>query len=530
MQKPLKKIIIFLVIIILLPVIVFSIFEISSLNDTERVIQSVYTKQLDAILFSVNQLSEDITNGWINKTEQATFPELNKDSQDLKWLFDETPIFTIAYLDSIGDENADLIIEKDSLLVRQEYSEENLQEDIRLLTNNNLDILKRLVIYKQNKYRKITPVKSNRYNNATVLFFLSADSSNNKIYALYFNSEKFVMNILAPKLQEIAENEFVLSVFDKKQDKRIYSTEISDTLITHQQKNLWLIPEYNLGITLKGSSIEDVIQSRITFTFILIAVLVVVLIAAGILLIRNINNEVKLAQIKADFLSNVSHELRTPLALISMFAETLEMERVKTDEKKKEYYKIISQETARLSKIVNKILNFSKMEAGKIKYNFEQCNLNEILLNISNVYSFHLKNNGFTFSIEYAEEKLLLNADRESISEAIINLIDNAVKYSKEKKEVKIKTGVEKEMGFVQVQDFGIGISKEEQTKIFEKFYRVSTGNVHNTKGTGLGLALVKHIVTAHNGRIEINSQSGKGSTFKLLFPLINENIGVNNV
>jgi two-component system phosphate regulon sensor histidine kinase PhoR len=530
MQKPLKKIITFLVIIILLPIIVFSIFEIGSLNNTERVIQSVYTKQLDAILFSVNQLSEDITNGWINKSEQATFPVVNKDSQDLKWLFDETPIFTIALLDSINDKNADFIIKKDSLLVQPVYSEENLQEDIRQLITNNLDVLKRLVVYKRNKYIKITPLKSNWNNNTTVLFFLSADSANNKVYALYFNSEKFVLNILAPKLQEIAENEFILSVFDKKQDKRIYSTENSDTVITSQQKNLWLIPDYNLGITLKGSSIEDVIQSRITFTFIIIAVLVIVLIAAGILLVRNINNEVKLAQIKADFLSNVSHELRTPLALISMFAETLEMDRVKTDEKKKEYYKIISQETTRLSKIVNKILNFSKMEAGKIKYNFEPCNLNDILLNISNVYSFHLKNNGFTFSIEYAEEKLLLNADKESISEAIINLIDNAVKYSKEKKEVNIKTGVEKEMGFVVVQDFGIGISKEEQTKIFEKFYRVSTGNVHNTKGTGLGLALVKHIIAAHNGRIEIHSQPGKGSTFKLLFPLINENIGVNNV
>ncbi len=530
MQKPLKKIITFLVIIILLPIIVFSIFEISSLNDTERVIQSVYTKQLDAILFSVNQLSEDITSGWINKVEQATFPSLNKGSQDLKRLFDETPIIVIACLDSVGDKKSDLIIKNDSLLMRSDYSEVKLQEDIQSLTNNNLNILKRLVIYKQNKYRRITPIKSNKFSNATVLYFLSIDSANNKLYALYLNSEKFVMNILAPKLQEIAENEFVLSVFDKKHDKKIYSTERSDTLVTPQQKNLWLIPDFSLGIILKGSSIEDVIKSRITFTFVIITVLIVVLIAAGILLIRNINHEVKLAQIKADFLSNVSHELRTPLALISMFAETLEMDRVKTDEKKKEYYKIISQETARLSKIVNKILNFSKMEAGKIKYNFELCDLNEILQNISNVYSFHLKNNGFSFSIDYAEEKLFLNGDKESISEAVINLIDNAVKYSKEKKEVKIKTGIVREMVFIQVQDFGIGISKEEQSKIFEKFYRVSTGNVHNTKGTGLGLALVKHIVTAHNGRIEINSQTGKGSTFKLLFPLVNENNGVNNV
>jgi len=530
MQKPLKKIITFLVIIILLPIIVFSIFEISSLNDTERVIQSIYTKQLDAILFSVNQLSEDITDGWINKIEQITIPETKGNSEDLRQLFNETPIFSIAYLDSLEDKTTHIIRNSDSAFIRSEYSEKKLVEDVQYLTVSNFGILKRLIVYKQSRYRKILPLKSNAFNKATVLYFLPRDSANNKIYAVYINSEKFVMNVLAPKLQEIAENEFILSVFDKTQNKKVYSTESTDTIATPQQKNLWLIPDYNLAITLKGSSIEDVVKGRITFTFIIIAALVIVLIAAGILLLRNIKHEVKLAQIKADFLSNVSHELRTPLALISMFAETLEMDRVKSEEKKKEYYSIISQETARLSKIVNKILNFSKMEAGKIKYNFDTCDLNEILLKVSNVYSFHLKNNGFTFSFEYADRKLLLNGDNESLSEAIINLIDNAVKYSKEKKEVRIRTGVDQEMIFVQVQDFGIGISREEQSKIFDKFYRVSTGNVHNTKGTGLGLALVKHIVAAHNGKIDINSQTGKGSTFKLSFPMLNENSGVHNV
>ncbi len=228
----------------------------------------------------------------------------------------------------------------------------------------------------------------------------------------------------------------------------------------------------------------------------------------------------ELAQIKSDFVSNVSHELRTPLALISMFAETLEMGRVKNDEKKQEYYNIISQETNRLSRIVNKILSFSKMEAGKRTYNFEQADINEIVYKVYETYKFHLENNGFKFNLIAGKDIPSIKADPEAISEAVINLIDNAVKYSDQNKEITITTGIEKENIFIEVKDNGIGISPDDQKKIFDKFYRVSTGLVHNSKGTGLGLSLVKHIVDAHKGKIELKSTPGKGSIFKLIFPL----------
>lgn len=513
----------------MLPIIVFSIFELGSLNSTEKVIEGIYTKQLDAILFSVNQFSEDLTSKWVKEIDEITQSKTDNSSIELERSLNETPIFAISYLDSLEDSRVRIYHYNSASSAQSGFTVEKVQQDVRKLITGKANTLQKLFTYKKSGYRKIEPLKSFTFPNTTVLFFVSDDTTSNRIYAVFLNSVKFVRHSLAPKLQEIEENQFTLSVFDESANSIVYSREPTDSTKIQQKRNLWIIPDYNLGITLKGSSIEDVVRERIKFTYIVILVLVLVLIAGGILLLINIKREVELAQIKADFLSNVSHELRTPLALISMFAETLEMERVKTEEKKKEYYKIISQETARLSKIVNKILNFSKMEAGKIKYNFDICDLNEILIQISDVYSFHLKNNGFTFSFEYTDSKLKLNADKESLSEAIINLIDNAVKYSKERKEVIIKTGIDKEMAFVQVQDFGIGISREEQAKIFDKFYRVSTGNVHNTKGTGLGLALVKHIVTAHKGKIEINSQKGKGSTFKLLFPIVIENSGVND-
>jgi two-component system phosphate regulon sensor histidine kinase PhoR len=201
-----------------------------------------------------------------------------------------------------------------------------------------------------------------------------------------------------------------------------------------------------------------------------------------------------------------------------MFAETLEMDRVPSKEKKQEYYTIISQEAFRLSNIVNKILSFSKMEAGKRTYNFKLLDLNEVVEQVFDSYKFHLQNNGFEFVLRTQQLPLKINADSEAIAEAIINLLDNAIKYSKDKKYVVLSTGEEKNFIFAEVMDCGIGIAKEDQKKIFEKFYRVKSGLVHNTKGTGLGLPLVKQIMQAHKGEVSLISEPKKGSTFRLKF------------
>ncbi|MCE7857573.1 MAG: sensor histidine kinase [Ignavibacteria bacterium CHB3] len=203
-----------------------------------------------------------------------------------------------------------------------------------------------------------------------------------------------------------------------------------------------------------------------------------------------------------------------------MFSETLEMDRVKSDEKKKEYYSIISQEANRLSKIVNSILNFSKMEAGKRQFNFVDSYLNDVAENVYRSYKFHLEQKGFSFNIIKDESIPIIKIDEEAVSESIVNLVDNAVKYSNEKKEITIRTGMESNFAFVEVEDKGICIPEKDQKKVFEKFFRVSSGDVHNVKGSGLGLSIVKHIVDAHKGKIELYSEVGKGSKFRLLFPL----------
>jgi two-component system phosphate regulon sensor histidine kinase PhoR len=177
-------------------------------------------------------------------------------------------------------------------------------------------------------------------------------------------------------------------------------------------------------------------------------------------------------------------------------------------------------ETHRLSRIVNSILNFSKIEEGKREFNFSEIDFNNLIEDILTTYKYHLEKQGFKISFDKEKNIPAINADREALSEVIFNLIDNAVKYSVDNKNIKLKSYLNENFVCFQIEDNGIGISIREQKKIFEKFFRASTGLVHNTKGTGLGLTIAKHIIDAHNGKIEFSSESGKGSRFNILIPI----------
>ena len=396
--------------------------------------------------------------------------------------------------------------------------------NIETLLSDNSEKIKKLFTYERGGYNKIEPVTTK--DGKTILIFLLDDPLELKnICITVINPQKFINNILEAKLKEIANGEFIItcqpvgtSSSNVSSKDVIFSTAEFRNRQIQQKRNLWLIPDYELGLLLKGGTIETLVKGRATTNIIFISILSVILIVGVIIVFRNIRKEMELARIKSDFVSNVSHELRTPLSLISMFAETLEMDRVKTEEKKKEYYSVISKEAGRLSRIVNKILSFSKIEAGKREYRFSKININNLIKDVIKTYQFHLQNNNFKFSFESDPAIPEIDADYEAVSEAVINLLENAIKYSIDKKEIIIVTGKEGNSVYVEISDKGIGINEENQKKIFEKFYRVSDGLVHNTKGTGLGLTLVKHIMDAHHGEIKVKSKLNEGSSFKLIF------------
>jgi len=520
MNKTVKKIGIILLFIILLPVILLTFNELNTLSDNEKVLEEIYADQLEAVLFSVNQYSEDVVSSWATQIDillqKLAFIDEYKSRRTIDSFFNNYPSLDMIMLaDSIKDERLIFIYASGTSFF---YNE--LNNEYRKTLSDNEKTIRRLFTYKRGNYRKIENMRSDSTGDTELLVFVDEAPGRNKLRGITLDPQMFIYRILSPKIQEVAQDEFVISIFNREKNFQFNSTKGSQVRNIQQERSLWIFPEFKVGITIKGKTIEDVVRERAVTNIVMISLLALILVLGVWIVYRNVKREVELAQIKSDFVSSVSHELRTPLALISMFSETLEMNRVKSDEKRQEYYSIISQEANRLGRIVNTILNFSKMEAGKRKYQFEEKDLNEIVEQMFSNYKFHLKNKNFQFNFFPDENLPKIKIDEEAISEAIINLIDNAVKYSDDKKEIIIKTGTDYNFAYIEVSDKGIGISSEDQKKIFDKFFRVSTGLVHNSKGTGLGLTLVKHIMDAHNGKIRLKSKLGEGSTFILLFPI----------
>jgi signal transduction histidine kinase len=253
-----------------------------------------------------------------------------------------------------------------------------------------------------------------------------------------------------------------------------------------------------------------------------LSILTVVFLAAGLLIaIRVMMREAKLIREKSDFVSNVSHELKTPLALIRMFAETLELGRVKDRTRAQEYYRIIVAESRRLTQLINNILDFAAIESGQRKYDFVACDPAEIVVEVVENYRAALVNAGFALTVDVTDRAPTANVDREAFAQVIVNLLENAVKYSDAVKEIAVRVYEDDGGVTFEVADRGIGIPYDEQEKIFEKFHRVGNSLVHNVKGSGLGLSLVKEIVAAHGGAVRVASAPGVGSRFTVRLPTL---------
>jgi signal transduction histidine kinase len=275
-----------------------------------------------------------------------------------------------------------------------------------------------------------------------------------------------------------------------------------------------------LGIKYEGTSVDAIGRALVQRGFLVLGVLSLFVIGGLALTYRSVSKEMELARLKSDFVSNVSHELRTPLSLIRLYAETLELGRIKTQEKMEEYYRIIRKESERLSALINNILDFSRIEAGRKEYDFRKTDIAELVGNTLDAYRYQIEQQGFAFEQSIDSTIPPVRVDREAIARSLVNLINNALKYSTDEKFLGVKLYRADSVLKLEVVDRGIGIARSEQSKIFEKFYRAGDPLVHNTKGSGLGLSLVRHIAHAHGGEVEVESAPGKGSKFTLSLPL----------
>jgi signal transduction histidine kinase/tetratricopeptide (TPR) repeat protein len=255
------------------------------------------------------------------------------------------------------------------------------------------------------------------------------------------------------------------------------------------------------------------------FYFWTILTLVVVLISGSILISRTIAHEMAVLKLKSDFVSSVSHEFKSPLTSIKSLAERLRDGKVKDSDRMKEYFSVITQDAVRLMQLVSNILDFSKIEEGKKEYEFEETDVAHLVKQQIEFFSRGEYAQGFEIQTRIPEDIPHIGVDKGALSQALSNLLDNAVKFSSDKKEIEVTLKKENENVFIEVRDWGIGISPSDMDKIFDKFYQGRSTLHQSSKGTGLGLTLVKHTVEAHGGKIIVRSRIGEGSTFSIVLP-----------
>lgn len=518
-MSALQRIALLLLAVFLIPALAFSVYEISSLTKDEKMIEAIYQKQLESILFSVNQVSDATLTSWAAKSE-IWKTQLRED----------VPLTTGFY--NLLSLNASILLAFVADTVQNEshlsyYAIDSLETQplhaaVQTALQQNQSQIRQLVKYRKSGFQKVEALPTADTRTQHLIFVAEGSANPWQVGGFTIDTELFIEDVIGPHLNKISKEQFVLHVFDKQTGSRVYSTDDRDTTSLSQAavaKDVWVFPNYTMAIQPKGASLTQWVRQRTTTNLLLLVGLDIILVIALVLAFRSIRKEVQLAQNKAEFVANVSHEIRTPLALISMFAETLEMNRATSDEKKKEYYAIINKETHRLSGIVNKILNFSQTESGKKKLHLQPVVLNEVVAEVLHTYDFHLTKKGFGYSV-IAPEQVRVLADKEAVTEILVNLVDNSIKYSPDAKQLTVTLSTQNGFGCLAVTDQGAGISAADQKHIFDKFYRVSSGNLAKSRGTGLGLTLVKQLVDQQRGKISVQSAVGQGSTFTVHLPL----------
>lgn len=513
-MRPLRKIALILLIIVVLPALVYLVGRVHSLNENEALLEEIYEQQFKTMLYSVNQHAWDVSSNWAGQigrllSEQGNFERVADQ------FFSTTPVVSA------------LVFSDTSLKGLQVLSKEPTDQEkwTGLIEGAlNRSIVKQLLERKRVGFQQLQPTLLENGEDGPMfsLVFVQDRDPRAQIVGMVVNGAAFTEDVIGPKMMSLARDRYVMGVFKPGIESPLYSTDSLRRSDVHRIQEHWF-PDYLIGIQLKGLTIADALQARFERDLAFIGLAALVLIIGGALIYRNVRREVDLARIKSDFVANVSHELRTPLSLIRMYAETLEMGRVASDDRRHRYYRIISQETERLTHLINNILNFSRIDAGRKSYQFAPTDLNALVADVMDRYAFTLQQQGFDVDIDLREHLPLIKGDDEAIAEAFINIIDNAAKYSEEEKHICVATGRAGEYVYVDVEDRGMGIPRGEQEKIFEQFYRISDSLVHDTKGTGLGLALVKHIIDAHGGDIDVESKPGQGSRFRLAFQIASE-------
>jgi len=254
-----------------------------------------------------------------------------------------------------------------------------------------------------------------------------------------------------------------------------------------------------------------------SFVFLLLAG---ILVFGFVLTIRAVSHELELARMKSDFVSTVSHEFKSPLTSIRQLAEMLQSGRVPSEERRQKYYDVLLEQSERLALLTDNILSLAKIEEGRAEFTFETTDISALLTEVVTSIQERVRHEGFDIGLDVEGPIPLLALDRTALSQAVTNLIDNAIKYSGDSRRISVSASLEGQAVAIAVQDFGVGIKGEDIPRVFERFYRGGDELTRTVKGSGLGLTLVREIVAAHRGKVHVMSEPGKGSVFSIRLPL----------
>ncbi len=386
-KSPITKFIIIIIIALLVPIFTYTAFQFQQSNENEKLVESIYDRQLSSILFSVNQYCWDIFTSWSaelsTQAESYTRHSYGRLKSGLYNFYHSQTAVTGSFV-RFSQQNIVYSIEDESvnLSTKSQRAEFNLK--INSLIENDSTKIERSI--KQAEKGYIKPVaflwENNPRKRVTLLIFPISKNSYSGDYTIltgiFIDEMAYIQEIVARKFGSMNDGNFVFAV--KAKDKILFSTEEIEEGNFEKKEELWILPDLDIEIKLSGTTLAQLSRSRTRTNLLLLIVVNIVLLGGVAYLLYNVSIEISLAKMKTNFVANVSHELRTPLALIRMFAETLEMGRVPSENKKKHYYKTIMSESARLSQLINNILDFSKIESQKKKYNFKKSNIATLLL------------------------------------------------------------------------------------------------------------------------------------------------------
>ncbi len=341
------------------------------------------------------------------------------------------------------------------------------------------------------------------------------------VLAAMGRSEAAVKDLVLAKTLGGLEGPSLLAVLDRA-DNQVYASRPVDrarrvlTVGFGEALPTWRVALYQPdGI----SPIGSVRRQAMLFTAAFALLLIVIVLGLGATY-RVVRRESEMARLKSDFVANVSHDLKTPLSLIRMFGETLELGRAPDEATRREYYAVITRESERLTRLIDNVLDFSRIEGGRRRYDIAPHPVEPLVHDVLEAFRYPFAQRGFKVDVAMAPDLPEALVDPEAVKQAVANLVDNAIKYSGEGRRIAVAVRSEGDRVAIEVADEGIGIAPGEAERIFEKFYRIGRSETQASRGSGVGLALVKHIAEAHGGRVKVESRPGEGSRFTLYVPV----------